>query len=565
MGNYTKHCIPSVLIAIVSITLLFRCFYGFSWSDESFYLTIVHRFWLGERMLADEWYTTQLSAPLLLPFYALFQGFTHGNEGVYLYFRLLYWLISTGTAFFAYFILKKDNSSMASLLCALLYLSYSRANIGGMSYYNMTLTCVLLAVLLVYDQMIGNDAKWKSFFAGVFLAFAVVFTPFLALPYLMALGIFLITKRHHGLMGKVSWAFAGTVATAVVYIGYMLRRVSITELVQSIPHILNEPELQRTNPLLVIPFIFIRIAWRYRWTIGIMACLAVCFLYKRKKGGNIAQKAWGIFSLVNLAIFLVNVWFSWGLIGCINIAGVLTLVIFMFMWEKWDRIDKKVLGLFGISGFSVSVAFSFSSDTGLDAMAIGFVLLGMGSILLAFKIQGIRKIVMAVAWMMVFQTIVLRIFSVYRDAPIGELKTQISSGPGKYLFTTEEHAEQYGALETAIHEYVREDDVVFYSKGCFWSYLVTDNHYGVPSSWRMAFDSPRLEEYYTIYPQKIPTCIFVISPDYGNYESSLIQGNEKVDRPNENRVEGYLADYIKQYDYEIIELECATIYRKRQG
>ena len=79
----------------------------------------------------------------------------------------------------------------------------------------------------------------------------------------------------------------------------------------------------------------------------------------------------------------------------------------------------------------------------------------------------------------------------------------------------------------------------------------------------MAFNSNRLEEYFTLNSKKIPTCIFVFKPTYGNFESYLIQGNEKVETPNDNVVEGYLADYIKKNDYDIIETECATIYRKK--
>lgn len=149
--------IPILILAACSIGLFIRSFYSFSWSDESFYLTLVHRFWLGERMIVDEWNPAQLSMLLLLPFYSIYQRITGGNEGIYLYFRLIYLGISAFIAFLAYMKLKKHNSRVASLICALLYLLYSRANIGGMSYYNMTLSCVLLAVILLYDQIYEKE------------------------------------------------------------------------------------------------------------------------------------------------------------------------------------------------------------------------------------------------------------------------------------------------------------------------------------------------------------------------------------------------------------------------
>ncbi len=560
-----KRCIPYIVIGIVSLLLLVRCFYSFSWSDESFYLTVAHRFWLGERIIADEWYTTQLSTPLLLPFYALFQWFTGGNEGVYLYFRLLYWLISTLSAFFTYFILKKNNSVMASLICALLYFTYSRANIGGMSYYNMTLTCVLVAVLLIYEQIfLKRFVGWKLYFTGILLAAAVVNTPFLALMYLLTGAILFLNKKCRVYWKELLWTVAGTLTAAVLYMGYVLSKVSIGEMLLNIPHILNEPEIQSTNPFLVIPLIFLRIAWRYRWTIGLYIVSVFYMLLKRRKRIQLSEKEIHGLLTVDMLVFLINVWLSWGLIGCINIAGTLFLGLFLLLSGKWEKIDKGVLGVFGVAGFSISIGFSFSSDTGLDAMTIGFVLIVMGSILLAFKQQRFRKLIAAVAWIMVLQTMTLRLFSVYRDAPLSELKTPLEAGPAKYLLTTEAHAGQYDALRAAIEQYVREDDIVFYSKWCFWSYLCTNNSYGAPSSWRMPLDSPRLEEYYDLNPEKIPTCIFVLNPSYGDFESSLIQGNEKADYPNENREEGYLTDYIREHDYEVIELDCATIYRSKK-
>lgn len=193
-----------------------------------------------------------------------------------------------------------------------------------------------------------------------------------------------------------------------------------------------------------------------------------------------------------------------------------------------------------------------------------------GAVLLIFQLGELKReqtllgIILVVVSIMIFQTGILRFFSVYRDAPINQLNTQITSGPAKYLYTTEEHVRQYDELKAAINQYVREDDLVFYSKSCFWSYLCSNNEYGVPSSWRMAFDSPRLQEYYELNPEKISTCIFVLSPAYGSFESSLIQNNEKEEFPNANNTEeGFLYDYTRQHGYEKIELECAAIYRSR--
>lgn len=562
--------IPYLVLGIVSLCLFIRCFYSFSWSDESFYLTMVHRFWLGEKMFADEWYTTQLSSPVLLPFYAVYQWITGGNEGVYLYFRILYWALSTATALGGYACLEKHNSRPASLICALLYLLYSRANIGGMSYYNLTLTFVLLAVLMIYDQLCEKRAKWRQMYAaGILLALAVVNTPFLAILY-VAVGLYLLfAPKFRTLRKAVLSGLAGTATAALAYLGYVFRQVSLYEILQNVPYILSEPELQSTNPVLAVPIIFARIAWRYKWTIW-ATVLLMGYVWKRKKerAAFSDREMLGI-TAVDLFIFVINSVLSANMVGCINVAGLLFVFPLVCACEEWRTVDKKVLGVFGTAGCSLVLAFSFSSDTGLDALTIGFVILGMGAVLLVLRSERVVKnvllygAVLTAACVMIFQSAALRFFSVYRDAPIGRLDTQITSGPARFLYTTKEHVRQYEALKAAIEEYVREDDIVFYSKWCFWSYLCSDNEYGVPSSWRMPFDSPRLEEYYGLRPEKIPTCIFVLNPVYGEFESSLIQDNEKAERPNENNLDGFLWEYIQENEYEVIELECATIYRSR--
>lgn len=557
------------IIGICSIFLFFRCFFSFTWSDESFYLTIVHRFWLGERIFADEWYTTQLSTPILLPFYAIYQWCTGGNEGIYLYFRLIYWMISSFVSIFCFVKLKKSVSNTAAAFCALIYLLYSRANIGGMSYYNMTLTFVLIATVMVYGQLSEEKVKKiELFFVGVFLALAVVVTPYLAIPYFVIMGILLMRKKNRFLWKEILCVIAGTGITAIMYMTYVLEKVSISQIVQNIPYVLSEPELQKTNPLLAIPMMFVRIAWRYKWTIVPYICLIIILLYKQYKKEVLSRKEINWIWSINLGIFAVNYFLSSNMIGCINIAlalfGVIILLCNYVENVKW----KRSIQSFGVAGASVVFAFAFSSDTGLDAMTIGFVLLAIAVVMLVFDNKGIKEtrklyyVVFGVITVVIFQSAFLRIGSVYRDAPLKELTTKLTSGPAKGLYTTKEHAKQYRDLQDDIANYVREDDIVFYSKNCFWSYLCTENEFGVPSSWRINFSDSRIEAYYTLKPEKIPTCVFVLKPEYGSFESSMIQNNEKADRPNENKIEGFLYNYMLENNYEKIETKSAIVFRK---
>lgn len=564
-----KNILPILIIGICSIFLFIRCFFSFTWSDESFYLTIVHRLWLGELMFIDEWYTTQLSAPLLLPFYSLYQWIIGDSEGVYLYFRILYWLFSTTTTYFVFAKLKKWNHTLTALFCSLIYLFYSRANIGGLSYYNTSLTLVLLGIVLIYGCFMDENFKrFDLFLTGIFFAMAVVIIPYLAVPYI-GINIFLLLyKKTRVYWRHIAMVILGTSTTAIIYMIYILSKVSISDIILNIPHVLNEPELQKTNPILAIPLIFIRIAWRYKWTILGNLCLLFYICYKHYKKQISTSKEFKRICGINLIIFVINYYLSANLIGCVNIAFVLFGITFILYSKKWNSKFTKIIQSFGIGGISVIFSFTFSSDTGLDAMSIGFVILAIGMTLLLFQNEKILenqflyRLIIAVITCVILQTAFLRLFSVYRDAPLNQLNTQLTSGPAKYLYTTSEHAKQYNNLQNDIATYLQKDDKIFYTKNCFWAYLCTQNEYGVPTSWRIGMDSPRLEDYYTLNPEKIPTCIFMLKPEYGNFESHIIQNNEKVDRPNENLLDGFLYDYIIENNYEVIDTPSSTIYRK---
>lgn len=44
-----KKKIPYIIFLVFILGLTVRCFYSFCWSDESFYLSLIHRFWVGDK------------------------------------------------------------------------------------------------------------------------------------------------------------------------------------------------------------------------------------------------------------------------------------------------------------------------------------------------------------------------------------------------------------------------------------------------------------------------------------------------------------------------------------
>ena len=90
-----KKKIPYIIFLVFILGLTVRCFYSFCWSDESFYLSLIHRFWVGDKPLVEEWSGVQFYAILLLPLYSLYILIKFNNDwppDYFIFFAILVYL-----------------------------------------------------------------------------------------------------------------------------------------------------------------------------------------------------------------------------------------------------------------------------------------------------------------------------------------------------------------------------------------------------------------------------------------------------------------------------------------
>ena len=68
---------------------MFHAQYSFCQSDETFYISTVKKIYQGQRLILDEWHSTQFYSPLLLPFYAIHRFVVGGDKGIIHYYRII--------------------------------------------------------------------------------------------------------------------------------------------------------------------------------------------------------------------------------------------------------------------------------------------------------------------------------------------------------------------------------------------------------------------------------------------------------------------------------------------
>lgn len=110
-------------------------------------------------------------------------------------------------------------------------------------------------------------------------------------------------------------------------------------------------------------------------------------------------------------------------------------------------------------------------------------------------VSGITVVCLVV---MISMLLYIRIFTVYRDAPLQMIDTVITKGPAKGLWTTKEHVEQYNGCMEIIH-YVNsvencDDDCILISVLAPWMYVCTEVRNGGISPWRIYLDEPLMEQ-----------------------------------------------------------------------
>jgi len=167
----------------LSALLAWRCFYGLGWQDEAAHLVLTKRLYEGAVPFAEEWHVCQLSAALLIPFYALYQKLQAVFPGgIILFFRMLYLFFWIAGSIYCYCLTKKVFNRKVSYVVMLTIMLYCRSNIFTLSYISMGPMLFVMAMLSWYVTGYGKDGysdksrKRLGLFGGV-LCFQCLMQP----------------------------------------------------------------------------------------------------------------------------------------------------------------------------------------------------------------------------------------------------------------------------------------------------------------------------------------------------------------------------------------------------
>lgn len=575
-----KEIVPVFILFCVTAVLIYRCFFSFVWSDESFYLSLVHRFWTGDRPIIDEWSGVQFYAVALLPIYSLYRMLVGSSDGVYLFFRIIMVLADFALSLYIYQSLRKKGDVWPAFLGALLFLLYTRANIHGASYYSFALFFFTWSLFLIWNELDKSKGQ-RMLLAGCTMALAVLAIPYLAVFYIAAVCMVWIVPQLCSFRKQTMWMMGGTLCCAVIYCAFLLTRAGTGDIFSNISHIFSDAEHESNNILFSIVFWLARIANRYKYT---LPGLAMAFIYVLcRKGRKIKCNFYTdiMYVITNLAIFAINIIVSDDMAGCVNIAvGILAVFLCFLSSSSQNAVLKRAVWLVFFPGLIFSMLFHYASNTGLDAITVGFaVCVTVSPLMIGEGIKGLllgsgttEKLVRGAAFVLLavaaFQSGWLRLSGVYRDGAMSELNVQLSLGPAKYLYTTEEHAVQYMDLLKTVERTcdVGENERIVFVEMAPWAYLCVKAPCGAPSPCRFweGLSEDNLKKYYEESPERFPAYVCDVAPEYGSFRSVYIQRNERGERPNGTDAGNWLIEAVQSLGYEEEKTSCGIIYQRKK-
>ena len=491
--------------AILAILLLnlWKAHYGFPARDETFVISLAHRFWQGDLPVFQEWNNSQFSAILMLPFFSLIVKFNGGTEGIVLAFRVLYVILNCCTAVFLY--LKTRKYGPASIAAASIFFLFTFGQSMVPNYNTLGLMCVIVYSLLLLEP--GKHLWLSCFLAGIFYAASVLCTPYLSFLYFFGTLILLISLIQHSekhAYGKRAWLpfTAGAVLLAPL-------QSDSTHTYTGLGPIINMLALCKTLWLgsristVVLPLYFI---------------LFLEVLKDRRHTSRRRRSVWLLLNIVFTLLLMIG--YGAEADGDYSMIALAPIGFYVILIDTHaDEMLKKLW----ISGVLYIVMINLSSDTIIGASNHASTVSAIASILLisAYLSHTSMHLRINPKYLAACLSVLLICFEVrdkltviFRDSAPSELNAEITEGPVKGILTTSEKKTEYDHQLSRIRELNLDDGkkVLFFTDQS-WMYLSLQNsRYGVYSTWMKPEKEEfltMLRQYYEEFPDQIPDAAYM--------------------------------------------------------
>lgn len=531
MNNKLRLIIYLLFVLFISALLFWKCKYGYATLDEAFYPTIAYRFFQGDRILFEEWNNTQLYAVLVMPLLKAYISFNGSTEGIYLFLRYSYTVLKIMISTILYLSMRTKYSERKVFIATVCFLLFAEYGMMVISYNSVAAGGFTLFLMLLYsaDETIRGDSC--RVLAGVSLSICVLGIPYMAWLYVLFLVVTFVIKkltavnagvRQFYSVRNLKYVTIGVLISAFAFMLYVFSRVSIGQISQTLPYILNgDPAHKHKNLYQLTLAYFVRVVTCNNRNIYILIAYTVIFctsiymiVNKKKKE---CFRYWSIITVI-IGICLLLLYITTN--NYINDVIFVTNVV-AFMIHIYEN-DSRIVELFWciwVPGMAFTYFEYIASNTGYSGISASSCVAAIGSVLIILcELENQKSNLKTYVSYSVFISFILVSLVYYRttyvfwEDGIQSLTTLINGGTADGLLTTQEKAIHYYKIieETRdISELAEDKRVLFVADKVLWmNYKQRCGSYS-PLCYSITSSRNILFDYYDEHPEMVPDVIYV--------------------------------------------------------
>lgn len=531
----------AVLILAGIIFYIWKAQFGFGGYDDAFYLTVPHRLLKGDALFVDEWHLSQMSGVLQLPFVWLYTTIAGSTAGIIYAMRIIYVVIHCAACVLIYTRLRKYG--VLAAIGTALYFIFTPYDIMALSYNTMGLGLVTLTGVLIATA--NYKKKLQIIFSGVCFAGAVLCCPYLAVAYILyavCMAVHIIMKNSNAKFVLKSEMFSprtflfftlGVGIPAVLFLAiFILPKSGFSGVFENLPYMLKDPEHSNVSFISKFPKYFESIFnchQFFKFAVFAYAIMMIVLIFDRKR-----KLHRSLYLLVTIGIVIYTYVLFLENLHSTTYNSIMFPMIFIGI-TSYILCDKKPREMFVslfILGIIYSICVHVQSNQYFYIIAVALASSNVASYI--FLSQLLREMkenpdnITYAVWLkrLSFVLVAFMIFlqgafqlgakshHVFWEGEPDTLTSKIEQGPASGIYTNSGNADKYNRLYKDITEAYGDKEkanLLVLSQNT-WLYLAADMDYGTFSAWLSGENSnalKRLEDYYTINPDKKPKYIFV--------------------------------------------------------
>ncbi len=208
------------LALVVVAGLSQRLKYGIEFSDEPFYIALAYRFVLGDQPFLDELHLSQSAALILVPFVKLYLAAVGDSEGIVLFVRRLFLLMTCGVMAGVFLALRRFLAWPIALLISMICIALVPFLIPSLSYNTLGSNFFTLGVFIGWIALdrpaTARELPLLTLSVGLVHGLAVLAYPPLLVPVTLYAGIVAARVVRERPSALAAHALGGVAIGAVV-------------------------------------------------------------------------------------------------------------------------------------------------------------------------------------------------------------------------------------------------------------------------------------------------------------------------------------------------------------